>query len=78
MCCLESQKMELFPVVHEGRIGTCSYSDVYKCRCPDDGTPMVQYDGKHCGEWFHISCINILIARSIKKASSFVECVHEQ
>ena len=42
------------------------------CRYPDDGTPMVQCDGKHCGEWFHISCIDS------KKASDFVKCVHEQ
>ena len=37
------------------------------CRCPDDGTtPMVQCDGKHCGEWFHISCINSKINKESK------------
>ena len=69
MCCLEAQKMELFPVIRERRIGTATLMRINVfcyCRCPDDGTPMVQCDGKHCGEWFHISCIDSKINKESK------------
>ena len=68
--CLETKKMEPFPVIHKRRVGTGILINIEVfcyCRCPDDGTPMVHCDGKNCGEWFHISCINSKIEKGSKR-----------
>ena len=57
--CLEGLEIQPFPVIRGRRIGavTSLKIDVYcYCRCPDDGTRMVQCD--MCKDWFHLSCID--------------------
>ena len=59
--CLEGSEMQPFPVMRERRIGAASsfIIDVYcYCRCPEDGTQMVQCDSKTCKDWFHVNCID--------------------
>ena len=67
--CLEAKKMEPFPVIRKRRIGTSiliNIKDFCYHRCPEDGTPMVRCDGKDCGEWLHINCINSKIEKGSK------------
>ena len=57
--CLENKEMDYFPITRNRRIGTAQYDKIAVycvCRCPDDGSTMIQCDGP-CKEWFHQSCI---------------------
>ena len=57
--CLENKEMDYFPITRNRRIGTARYDKIAVycvCRCPDDGSTMIQCDGP-CKEWFHQSCI---------------------
>ena len=56
--------MQSFPVIRDRRIGDTSSlrTDVYcYCKCPDDGTQMVQCDSKMCDDWFHVNCIDTAV-----------------
>ena len=59
--CLEEKKMIPFPTIRQRRVGTAKVMDVEVycyCRCVNDGSPMVQCDGKSYKEWFHIDCVS--------------------
>lgn len=67
--CLENKKLEPFPILRERRIGkfiTVQVEVFCYCRSPNDGSPMVRCDNKHCREWFHISCIDMKITKGQK------------
>jgi len=67
--CLENKKLEPFPILRERRIGkfiTTKVEVFCNCRSPNDGSPMVCCDNKHCREWFHISCIDTKIMKGQK------------
>ena len=67
--CLENKLMVCFPVIKERRSGTARFDTVSVycyCRLPDDGSPMVQCDGKGCKEWFHQSCITTKVVTGQK------------
>ena len=56
--CLESEKLEPFRILREQRVGKVITTQVEVfcyCRSPNDGSPMVRCDNKHCREWFHIN-----------------------
>ena len=58
--CLENEEMDCFPIARNRRNGTAHFDKIPVyciCRCPDDGSKMIQCDGKNCTEWFHQSCI---------------------
>lgn len=67
--CLESKRMELFPVQRERRLSLTIVPKVAQikvhcyCRCPDDGSKMIGCDGD-CGERFHVKCIKSPVHRN--------------
>ena len=67
--CLQNKKLEPFPILRERRIGkfiTTQVEVFCYCRSPNDGSPMVRCDNKHCREWFQISCIDMKIMKGQK------------
>ena len=68
--CLEKKEMVCFPISRNRRIGTARYDEIAVycvCRCPDDGSTMIQCDGKKCKDWFHQSCIDTSTLNKRKK-----------
>ena len=58
---LETSEMKPFPVIRDRKTGAASNLkiNVYcYCKCPDDGTQMVQCKTKMDKDWLHVNCID--------------------